>query len=94
MADTWFSLHVDGVNEPLYVSEVVEKAMNPSFRFFDLNAYGAYVTRRDGIVVKYWARTEGREKYVLLIELRVNLRSLQFIGKTVSSQTEHMERRC
>ena len=88
MADTWFSLHVDGVDEPLYVSEVVEKAMNPSFRFFDLNTYGAFVTRRDEIVVKYWAKTEGKEGYVLLIELRVNLRSLQFIGKTVPFDSE------
>ena len=83
MADNWFSLHVDGVREPVYVSEVVEKSMNPSFRFFDLNTYGAFVTRRDELVMKYWAKTEGMTGYSLLIELHVNLRSLHFIGKTV-----------
>ena len=83
MADTWFSLHCDGIEEPVYVSEVIEKTMNPSFRFFDLNTYGAFVTRREEMTIKHWARTESMGKYILLIELRVNLRSLSFIGKTV-----------
>ncbi|KAL9124727.1 MAG: hypothetical protein Q9217_005974 [Psora testacea] len=85
MADTWFSLHSDGLEEPIYVSEVVEKAMNPSFRFFDLNAYGPFVSRRDEVTVKYWAKTPKMDEYILLIELRVNLRLLQFIGKTLES---------
>ena len=86
MADTWFSLHCDGVKEPVYVSEVIEKAMNPSFRFFDLNAYSPFVTRRDEVTVKYWARTEIMDQFTLLVELRVNLRSLQYIGKTVCDE--------
>lgn len=57
--------------------------MNPSFRFFDLNIYGPLVTRQDELTIKYWAQTEKMEEFLLLIELRVNLRSLQFIGKTV-----------
>ncbi len=65
------------------MSEVVEKAMNPSFRFFDLNAYGPFVTRRDEVTVKYWAKTEKMEAYILLIELQLHLGSLQFIGKSV-----------
>lgn len=65
------------------MSEVVDKAMNPSFRFFDLNTYGPSVTRRDELTIKYWARTQNMEDYVLLIELRLYLRSLKFIGKTV-----------
>ena len=83
MADTWFSLHCDGIQEPVYVSEVVEKAMNPSFRFFDLNIYGPMVTRQGELVIKYWAKTEITQEYMLLIELRICLRSLQFIGKSV-----------
>ena len=84
MADTWFSLHCSGVNEPIYVSEIVEKAMNPSFRFFDLNVYGPSITRLEELTVKYWAKTENMQDYVLLVELRLCLRSLQFIGKSVS----------
>lgn len=83
LADTWFSLHCSDIPEPIYVSEVVEKAMNPSFRFFDLNAYGPFVTRRDKLTIKYWAKTEKMDEYILLIELQLYLRSLQFIGKSV-----------
>ena len=85
MADTWFSLHVDRIEEPIYVSEVIEQTRNPSFRFFDLNTHGAFVTRRDELVVKIWARTKERRDFILLIELSVNLRSLQYVGKTVST---------
>ncbi|KAL9101401.1 MAG: hypothetical protein Q9163_003336 [Psora crenata] len=68
MANTWFSLHCHGMKEPIYVSEVIEKAMNPSFSFFDLNAYGPFVTRRDEVIVKYWAKTESMDNYMQLVE--------------------------
>lgn len=83
LADTWFSLHCSDIEEPVYVSEIVERAMNPSFRFFDLNTYGPWVTRRDELTIKYWARTAKTETFSMLIELQVNLRSLHLIGKTV-----------
>lgn len=85
MADTWFSLHCSGMDEPVYVSEIIEKAMNPSFRFFDLNVYGPAVTRLDELIVKYWVKTENMEQYILLVELQLCLRSLQFIGKSLES---------
>ena len=83
MADTWFSIHCSNTPDPIYVSEVIEKAMNPSFRFFDLNIYGPSVTRLEELTVKYWAKTENMRDYTLLVELQLCLRSLQFIGKTV-----------
>ena len=83
LADTWFSLHCADISEPIYVSEVIDKAMNPSFRAFDLNVYGSSVTRHDELIVKIWARTEKKDDYILLIELRLHFRSLQFIGKSV-----------
>lgn len=83
MANTWFSLHCSGMEEPIYVSEVVEKAMNASFRFFDLNVYGPAVTRLDELTLKYWAKTEDMDQYILMVELQLCLRSLQFIGKSV-----------
>ena len=83
MADTWFSLHCSVMDEPIYVSEVIEKAMNPSFRFFDLNVYGPAVTRLDELTVKYWAKTGNMDQYTLLVELQLCLRSLQFVGKSV-----------
>ena len=57
--------------------------MNPSFRSFDLNVYGPFLTRRDELMVKYWAKTESVDEHVLLIELQLHLQSLQFIGKSV-----------
>ncbi len=83
MADTWFSLHRAENSDPFYISEVVEKAMNLSFRFFDLHTYGPCVTRSDKLTIKCWAKTEHMDDYKLLIEMQLNLGSLQFIGKTV-----------
>lgn len=83
LADTWFSVHCSDSEEPVYVSEVVEKGMNPSFRFFELNAHGPLVTRRDELTIKFWAKTENMGNYFLLIELKLHLRSLQFVGRAV-----------
>lgn len=83
MADTWFSLHCKGVDEPIYVSETVPRAMNPDFRFFDIHAWGPLVTRMDEMTVRFWAKTELMNDYRLLIELDLHLGSLQFIGKSV-----------
>lgn len=85
MADTWFSLHCPGVDYPVYISEVVKKAMNPSFQFFDLNSCGPAVSRMDQLTVKLWAKTAAMPDFVLLVELELSLRSLQFIGKTLEN---------
>ena len=77
MADTFFSLHCWGQEDPIYISEVVEKAMNPTFRFFDLSGFGPATTRLDTLVVKIWVK---RTDFTMLVEEEVNLQSLQFIG--------------
>ena len=81
MADTFFTLHAEGLEDPIYISEVVEKAMNPTFRFFDLSCFGPATTRMDTITVKIWVK---RADFTLLIEEEVNLESLQFIGSLVN----------
>lgn len=83
MADSWFSIHCEGIDLPVYISEVVEKATNPSFRFFDLNACGPLVSRSDQMTLKLWAKTETMSEYMLLLEMELNLRSLQFVGKSL-----------
>lgn len=85
MADTWFSLHCPGIDYPVYISELVQKAMNPSFQFFDLNSCGPTVSRMDQLTVKLWAKTAAMPDFVLLVELELSLRSLQFIGKTLEN---------
>lgn len=94
MADTWFSLHCSGLEEPIYVSEVIEKAMNPSFRFFDLSIYGPSVTRQDGTTIQFWVRTENMPDYIPLVELQLYLRSLQFIGKSLDSFHHPLPQNC
>lgn len=79
MADTFFSLHVRGIEDPIYISEVVDKVMNPSFRFFDLDAAGPGVTRLDTVAVKVWVRRK-EGGFVMLIEEEVGLGNLRFIG--------------
>ncbi|RHZ66493.1 putative UV radiation resistance protein (UVRAG) [Aspergillus thermomutatus] len=85
MADTWFSVHCDGIDTPVYVSEVVENATNPSFRAFDLNVCGPKVSRSDCLTLKLWAKAATMEDYVLLVELQLCLQSLQFLGKSLDS---------
>lgn len=85
MADTWFSLHCPGIEEPVYMSEVVERAMNPSFKNFDLNSLGPSTSRSDRAVVKLWAKPLNMAEYFLLLEVHVQLRALQYIGKSLES---------
>ncbi|CAL8574165.1 hypothetical protein XPA_000135 [Xanthoria parietina] len=94
LADTWFSLHCQGTNEPVYVSEMVEKAMNFDFRFFDLNIYGPCITRRDQLTIKFWARTGSQQEYKLVLELEVHFRSLQYIGKSLENFHHPLPRNC
>lgn len=85
MVDTFFSLHCEGLDEPVYISEVVERANNPNFRSFDLNLCGPYVSRMDELTLKIWTKTAEMPEHILLVELKVHLRSLQFLGKTLES---------
>ncbi|KAE8356699.1 UV radiation resistance protein and autophagy-related subunit 14-domain-containing protein [Aspergillus coremiiformis] len=85
MADTWFSVHCDKIEEPVYVSEVVKDATNPSFRSVDLNVCGPLVSRSDSLTLKLWAKAAAMEEYVLLVELQLHLQSLQFLGKSLDS---------
>ncbi|KAE8154946.1 UV radiation resistance protein and autophagy-related subunit 14-domain-containing protein [Aspergillus avenaceus] len=85
MADTWFSIHCEHVEAPVYVSEVVENATNPSFRSFDLNMCGPLVSRSDSLTLRLWARTTAMEEFMLLVEFQLHLGSLQFLGKSLDS---------
>ncbi|OQE31513.1 hypothetical protein PENSTE_c001G03190 [Penicillium steckii] len=83
MADTFLTIHADGIEEPLYISETIKKSTNPSFQFFDLNASWPLVCRLDTIIIKLWAQTDSMTQFHLLVELKQNLRYLQFLGKSL-----------
>ncbi|KAI8943337.1 hypothetical protein NX059_001354 [Plenodomus lindquistii] len=94
MADTFFTLHVDEQDEPVYVSEVAEKAMNPNFKFFDLGACGPGVTRLDKLTVRLWAKREAMTEWQYLMDYTVRFRSLQFIGKTLGKFRHPLPQNC
>lgn len=76
------------IAEPIYVSEIAEKTMNPSFRRVDLSLCGPGVTRSDDVVVRVWTRRLRSEKsggWRLLMETEVHMPSLQYLGKSVRS---------
>ncbi|OTB17385.1 hypothetical protein K445DRAFT_316021 [Daldinia sp. EC12] len=78
-ADVFFSLHChDGEEEPVYISEVSERAINFNFRFFDLSQAGPTVTRRHQFIIKIWAKRQ--QSWTLLLTENVDLRSLNYLG--------------
>ena len=94
MADTFFTLHIDGQKEPVYISEVAEKAMNPNFKFFDLGPCGPGVTRLDKLTVKVWAKSETMKGWQFLIDYTVHFGSLQFIGKVLGNFRHPLPQNC
>lgn len=93
MADTFFTIHVDGQEEPVYISEVAERAMNPNFRFFDLSSSGPSVTRLDKLTVNVWAKHDP-DNWHHLIQFTAHLGSLYFIGKTLGNFGQPLPQNC
>lgn len=70
--------------EPIYISETVKKAMNPTFRHIDLSACSPGVTRLDHVIVRVWVKKSMAEsQWKLLLELETALQRLQYLGKGV-----------
>ncbi|KAK5047085.1 hypothetical protein LTR84_007028 [Exophiala bonariae] len=94
LADAWISIHAPGVDEPIYITEVIERSMNPSFASFDLDSTGPLISRFDQCIVRAWARPTNAEEYCLLVELDVNLRSLQYIGRNLENFHHPLPQNC
>ncbi|KAL7274443.1 hypothetical protein RUND412_002656 [Rhizina undulata] len=96
MVDTFFSLHRAGsaVDEkPIYVSEVIAKSMNPTFQYFDLTLCGPAISRLDAVMVKVWIRSR-EEIFRLLVEMDIQLKSLQFLGKNLENFAHPLPSNC
>ncbi|KAL2150963.1 hypothetical protein VTH82DRAFT_6061 [Thermothelomyces myriococcoides] len=78
LADAFFSLHIQGVEEPIYISEVAERATNFNFRPFELCELDSIITQSPRVTVKVWARRNNT--WLLLREDEVDLRSLNWLG--------------
>ncbi|KAH0342334.1 hypothetical protein KCU81_g5803, partial [Aureobasidium melanogenum] len=85
MADLFYSIHIPNQQDPIYVSEVAEKSMNPNFRNIQLDSTDPQLLRVDELILKFWAKSEAMPQYCLLVDMTLSMRSLQFIGKTLSS---------
>ena len=94
LADTWVSVHSRDVTEPVYTSEVIERSMNPSFAFFDLDNSGPQTSRSDQCTIRVWARPSKTDDYCLLVELDVSLRSLQFVGRNLENFHHPLPQNC
>lgn len=94
MVDTWFSIHCKEFTEPIYVSETMNRSMNPSFRFFDLSALGPHIGRASRMTMKLWAKNEKMDEYTILIDIKLHLESLQFIGKDLESFHQPLPENC
>lgn len=80
-SDTFFSLHCQVEDEPLYVSEMIERAMNPTFQSFDLSKHGPTIRRQSSITIKVWAK---RQAWRLFMVETIDLAALQFVGSVSS----------
>lgn len=88
VADVFFSLHVQGIEEPIYISETVDRTMNPTFRHIDFSRCGPSIIRLDHLIVRFWAKRAGTDQWMHLLESRLHLPSLHFLGKSL----DHLER--
>ena len=56
---------------------------NPNYRFFDLKTAGSLVTRLDELTIKLWAKSRSMPDYELLIQKKLRLPLLRYLGKSV-----------
>jgi len=92
--DVFFSLHVAGAQEPVYISEIVGKSMNPDFQAFNLNDCGPWVSRMEGVTVKVWWRGAGGELWQLLLQAEVCLSGLSFVGRSLENWSYPFPENC
>ncbi|KAK3299795.1 UV radiation resistance protein and autophagy-related subunit 14-domain-containing protein [Chaetomium fimeti] len=78
LADAFFSLHVEGEKEPIYISEVEERATNFNFRLFELADLDSAITQSPQVTVKIW--TKRNDTWTALREDEVDLRALNWLG--------------
>ncbi|KAI1827816.1 putative UV radiation resistance protein [Xylaria intraflava] len=88
-ADVFFSLHCDGEEDPVYISETGQRSINFNFRFFDLAGAGPSVTRLSQVKVRIWAKRQA--SWSLLLCQEVDLRSLHYLG---SLRNHHFPPNC
>ncbi|KAJ2897425.1 UV radiation resistance protein and autophagy-related subunit 14-domain-containing protein [Zalerion maritima] len=83
VADVIFSVHTDVEEDPIYISETIEKATNFNFQIFDLTLLNPLISRLNYVVIKVWAK---RHDWCLLLEESLQLSDLNFVGPIHNQQ--------
>ncbi|KAK4223557.1 putative UV radiation resistance-associated gene protein, partial [Podospora fimiseda] len=78
LANAFFSLHVEGEEEPVYISEVADRATNFNFGFFELFDLPSPITQTPRVTIKLW--TKRRDVWGLFLVDDVDLRALNWLG--------------
>lgn len=94
MMDVFFSIHVEGEEHPIYVSETLKETMNPTFRLFTLENEAAYISRQDTITLKVWIKLDSKAETILHVEIELNLRYLEYVGKSLDDIRGLLPRNC
>jgi hypothetical protein len=63
--------------------------MNPNFRNIHFDSNNPQLLRLDELTLKFWAKSAAMSQYCLLVDMTLSMRSLQFIGKSVSLSSGH-----
>ncbi|KAH7179260.1 UV radiation resistance protein and autophagy-related subunit 14-domain-containing protein [Fusarium flagelliforme] len=80
VGDVFYSLHVDGDAEPVYISEVRERSTSFNFKFFSLENCASAIARCNTLRIRVWARRPKVETWTFLLDESIDLRRLNFIG--------------
>ncbi|KAK0732006.1 putative UV radiation resistance protein [Lasiosphaeris hirsuta] len=80
LADAFFSLHVEGGDDddPIYTSEIAERATNFNFRVFELSELDSSISQSPQVTIKVWTKRQGA--WTLLLADEVDLRALNWLG--------------
>lgn len=83
--DVFFSLHLPAApHDPIYISEVVEKSMNPDFQAFDLDLCCApEVGRSNEVIVRVWC--DWGDGWRLAIDAEFYLGALSYLGRDLEA---------
>ncbi|KAK3986047.1 UV radiation resistance protein and autophagy-related subunit 14-domain-containing protein [Cladorrhinum sp. PSN332] len=78
LANAFFSLHVEGEEEPVYISEDADRATNFNFSFFQLSDLASPITQTPRVTIKIW--TKRQDTWGLFLVDEVDLRALNWLG--------------
>lgn len=87
-SEVWYNVcerssNADFSAEPIYVSEIANTTMDPSFRDIDLSQCDAGVQRQQEVVIQLWAQSINSRAWHLVKTHHVAFRELRYAGRTM-----------